>query len=170
MTVAGLPGMNRMAAICILFLALPVGASAMKEGPITDYFHGADFIYLVRVESLDANPLKGSGLFKGSARFAVTETLRGEPVASLTLTPGDIELQKGSEFLILSSDASRHGQMGHVVGSLFKGNVGWQDAPFVRDSGQVYVLVWPKGDKTMHGRTYLTLEHVKNLLKQDSAK
>jgi hypothetical protein len=157
--------MSRIAAICVLVLVLPLVAHAEQEGPITLYFHGADTVYLVRVESL------GNGRpFKGTAKFVVIETLRGQPVASLTLVHGMIELQKGSEFLILSSQASRNGFRGNVVGSLSKGNCGWQDAPVIREDGQVYVCVWDNGDKIINGRPYLTLDHIKELLKQDADK
>jgi hypothetical protein len=163
---------KRILAICFLLAASLGFAYAAEEGPITSYFAGADTIYLVRVDSMSGPAEGDGGVFKGggSSKFIVEETLKGSPVPSVMLTPGIIDIQKGSEFLILSSKATRSGQMGDVVGSLFKGNVGWQDAPVVRDAGQIYVFVWPSGDKVINGQSYITLDHAKQLIKQDAGK
>jgi hypothetical protein len=136
-------------------------AYAMLEGPISDYLPGADTIYLVRVSSFDQK----------TVNFSVTETLRGNPVKSLSLIPFIIDLSPNAEFLILSSNATRNGQRGNGIGSLMKGNLGWQDAPVVREGTETYVYcpAWKDGhlvcDKEIKGLGYLTLEHIKRLLK-----
>jgi hypothetical protein len=145
----------------------------MLEGPITDYFEGADEIYLVRADAISPG-----GFYRSEIRFTVNQVLRGQPAKSVTLTQGDIDVREGSEFLILSSDASRHGQRGDTVGSLFKGNLGWQDAAVLRIDGQTYVFGFKFEkdnsvvvyDKIIDGRRYLTLDHVKALIKQDVGK
>jgi hypothetical protein len=166
--------MKRFAAFCILFLAMLGLLQASLDSPITYYVSIADTIYLVRVESVSPASAANGGGYKGfrSAKFVVEETLKGSSVSSVTLAPGIIDVKEGSEFLIVSDEASRKssGPWSNVVGSEFKGNVGWHDAPIVRDSGEVYVDVWPKGDKIINGRPYLTLDHVKELLKQDADK
>jgi hypothetical protein len=157
-----------LAVICLLFLASDAGAFASLDAPITAYFHGADAIYLVRVDSL----IKASP-HDVTVKFIVTNTLKGTPVASLSLAQGLIDLRVGSEFLVVSSESSRKSSGGwsNTVGSEFKGNVGWHDAPITREDNQIYVFSWsPKADKVIGGRPYLTLDHVKELLKQDSAK
>jgi len=57
-----------------------------------------------------------------------------------------------------------------------KGNLGWQDAPVLRDGTETYVYCpeWKDGhlvcDKEINGLGYLTLDHIKRLLKENPKK
>jgi hypothetical protein len=161
-------------AIGILLLSFASFATASIEGPITDYIHGADTIYLVRA---DVAKDVGSYPYKGDVKFVVTEVLRGQPTESLRLTPGIIDLSEGPEFVILSSDSSRHGRRGNFVGSLFKGDVGWLDAPIIHQGGKTYVFLGFKyakpitqHDTVINGQTYVPLDYIKELIKADAGK
>ena len=146
----------------LLFLALPHIAFAMPAVTITMALPYADTAYLVRVLSLE----------KSNVTFSVTETLRGNPVKTLSLVLGDIDLKPNDELLICSSKASRSGQRGNMVGNEIDGVFGWNYTTVTREENEVYVEDaqlenghWTS-DKIINGKNYLTLEHIKRFMEQ----
>lgn len=165
--------MHRFLLSCLLFLAVACSARAALVGPypLHFYFSEADTIYDARVVSSE----------KEKTTFSVLEVLRGNKVETLTLTlrPGAGSyfgpFEKGSEWILLSSERWRQGPGGDAIGDDYK-ILGWLCAPVIREEGKAYV--WdslldpekktPVSDKKVKELNYITLQHFKQMMEGKS--
>ncbi len=146
----------------LLFSTLVGVSSAAIPGPIIDYFVWSKTVYVVRVTSVD----------KDKVNFVVTDTLRGDSVERLSLTPAwGFDAKPNTEWLLVACD--KGWQDKDSVGWLMAGYCGWIPAPIVRDGPERYVqtMRWIDGvgmekpDKVFsdHQSGY-SIEHIKKLL------
>ena len=148
----------------LLSLSLCDVSSAASPGPIYGDFVWSNTVYVARVIFSD----------KAKVTFSITETLRGKPGETLTLTPAwGFEAKANTEGLLVSCD--KGWQDKNMVGWLMAGYCGWIPAPIIHDGKERYVqtMQWISGtgmekpDKVFSDQeSGYTIEHIKQLLEK----
>ena len=151
--------MKRLLAIWALILGLPLSASAyMPPTGVHFFFPQADSVYVARVTSVD-----GEKVF-----FAVMETLRGNPVQTLTLRPEERETSHyvpKSEWLLVSISPKPTGPE-DIVWLWVPERVPWIARSITHTDGIVYVQDYetPRENGPWKGDKPMTLDRIKQLL------
>jgi hypothetical protein len=156
--------MKKLLSLCIAFLTLTRLAEAHPATPWPDYLAGADKVCLARVTSVEGDKVT----------FEVTDVLRGKTGPVLVLTSVNIKFTPKSEWPLVSCPTGFKDSVGFVMA----GDCSWIPAPIIRNGGNVFVVTsFSLGlsgevnqDVLPDGTKGLTLDHVKQLLRQSEKK
>jgi hypothetical protein len=143
--------------ICLLLG--PVSLSAHPPAALNAYFRFAHRIYLAKVSAISGAQIT----------FTITNVLRGDPAAKLTLLISGFPTtyNENAEFLLVSCKGESS-----TVGWTSSGYNGWIPGDVVRLQGKIYVKDSPfiAGDKDIKleqlpdGSKGLSLDHIREFL------